>query len=122
MSLRDEFKEKVRAFIRPYCVDRGRPYCPHLEGLICKRCEDEVEALLSLEHEGHRLLIGKVGAELPREWAKGHLCGSCTGTRRSGSFLSPDCKGDAPICQRVTDFISGAKEGWVKEVPSAGQV
>ena len=116
MSLRDEFCRKVRAFIRPYCVDRGRPYCPSPKNPLCKRCEEDVDALLSLQHEGHRLLIGKIEGELTREWAKGHLCKGCTGTRRSGSFISPDCKGDAPICQRVTDFIRGAKDGWVKEV------
>ncbi len=99
MSLRDEFCRKVRAFIRPYCVDRGRPYCPSPKNPLCKRCEEDVDALLSLrDDEGHRLAIVKEGAELPEN--------PYTGV--PGKYDERGVWREAQSAMR--------KDGWVKEV------
>lgn len=47
---------------------------------------------------------------MTREEAKKHLCGGCTGTHTSGDdirYFSSECKGEALLCQRITDFLRG---------------
>ena len=59
---------------------------------------------------------------ISREEAKKYLCSGCTGTRASGSYFNNDCKGDAPKCQRITDFIRGwhARDGEIEEAEKRG--
>ncbi len=67
MSLRDELIEKIVEKL--YYVGMARMHSRPLWEAVISESKDEwrkeARELLSLEHEGHRLLIGKVEGELP---------------------------------------------------------
>ena len=67
MSVRDEFKEKVAAIMK--AAARAEPeYFGYAKGFGVL-LDPFIDRILSIQVSGHRLLIGKVGAELP-EWEK----------------------------------------------------
>ena len=72
MSLRDEFIDKLAQEMHNASLEHGtRPTRAKEEWAMMPKSEkqfwyNDVEVLLSLQVKGHRLLIGKVGAELPR--------------------------------------------------------
>ncbi len=116
MSLRDEFKEKIARDLYVIWQEAtvGRRTFKHRkprnesweDAHLSKRIRwfNHAEDFLTLEHEGHRLLIGKVGGELPENPHRGRL----------SVKDSPDAYG------WWTGFNEGQqsllKEGWFKEV------
>ena len=76
MSLRDELIEKIAEKL--YYLGMARmPSRPRWEEVISESKDEwrkEAKTILALEVSGHRLLIGKVGAELPENpcgWERG---------------------------------------------------
>ncbi len=113
MSIRDELKEQVANAISEalintaprvyYPDDPFRPFKKQPEPYR-KFNLDIAEAILSLEVSGHRLLIGKVGAELPKD-----------------PYSIDEYPDGSPLKEAKREGFkrgqqSMLKEGWVKEV------